>query len=255
MLLVCAGFLCFPQEADWYRGKPIKDIVFDGLNHIRSSELESTIESFRGRLFSDELFLDLQSRLYALDLFETITPTVLPSDPQRSEVVIRFTVVELPVISRITFVGNSGVKRRELMDAISLKINDVANQMLIQADEQAVKNKYTEKGFPDASVSSSMQQARNDTVELVFRIVEGERTVVTAVFFEGNSVYSNSTLRGQLSMKPKGLGRDGSFQETKLLADRDAITRYYQDRGYLDAEVTDVVQELVKDEDGNNSMT
>jgi outer membrane protein insertion porin family len=248
-------FLCFPQAADWYRGKPIKDIVFEGLNHVRGSELESTIESFRGRLFSDELFLDLQSRLYALDLFEVITPTALPADPQGNEVIIQFKVVELPVISRITFVGNSGVKRRELLEAVSLKVNDVANQVLIQSDELAIKNKYTEKGFPDATVRSALQRARNDTVELVFTLTEGERTTVAAVYFEGNSVYSNSTLKGRLSMKPKGIGSDGSFQEARLLADRDALTMYYQDRGYLDAEVTDVVQELIKDEKGNNSMT
>ncbi|MDR0402506.1 MAG: outer membrane protein assembly factor BamA [Treponema sp.] len=255
ILFGCVSFFCFSQQADWYRGKPIKDVVFDGLNHVRNSELESTIESFRGKPFSDEIFLDLQSRLYALDLFETIVPTALPADSLGNEVIIQFKVVELPLVSRITFTGNSGVKRRELMEAISLKVNDVANQMLIRADEQAVKNKYTEKGFPDAGVRSELRKARNDTVELVFHIVEGERTVVTAVFFEGNSVYSSSTLRGRLSMKPKGIGRDGSFQEARLLADREALTRYYQDRGYLDAEVTDVVQELVKDEDGNNSMT
>jgi outer membrane protein insertion porin family len=255
ILFVCVGFLCFPQSADWYKGKPIKDIVFDGLNHVRNSELESTVESFRGRLFSDDLFLDLQSRLYALDLFETITPTAIPADPQGNEVIIQFKVVELPVISRITFVGNSGVKRRELLDAVSLKVNDVANQILIQSDEQAVKNKYTEKGFPDARVSSALQKAKNDTVELVFTITEGERTTIAAVYFEGNSVYSNSTLKGQLSMRPKGLGRDGSFQDAGLLADRDALTTYYRDRGYLDAEVTDVVQEQVKDEKGNNSVT
>jgi outer membrane protein insertion porin family len=255
ILFLCAGFLCFSQAADWYRGKPIKDIVFDGLKHVRNSELESTVESFRGRLFSDDLFLELQSRLYALDLFELITPTAIPADSQGNEVIVQFKVIELPVISRITFAGNSGVKRRELLEAISLKVNDVANQILIQSDEQAVKNKYTEKGFPDARVSSALQKAKNDTVELVFTITEGERTTVAAVYFEGNSVYSNSTLKGQLSMRPKGLGRDGSFQEASLLADRDALTRYYRDKGYLDAEVTDVVQELVRDEKGNNSMT
>ncbi|MDR2143342.1 MAG: outer membrane protein assembly factor BamA [Treponema sp.] len=255
ILIVCVGFPCFSQAADWYKGKPIKDIVFDGLNHVRASELESTVESFRGKIFSDELFLDLQSRIYALDLFETITPTTIPADPQGSEVILQFKVIKLPVISRITFVGNSGVKRRELMDAISVKVNDVANQMLVRADEEAIKTKYTEKGFPDARVRWELRKAKNDTVELIFHIVEGERTTVADVYFEGNSVYSNSTLRGQLSMRPKGLGRDGSFQEARLLADRDAITMYYQNRGYLDAEVTDVVQELVKDENGNNSMT
>jgi outer membrane protein insertion porin family len=56
-------------------------------------------------------------------------------------------------------------------------------------------------------------------------------------------------------MKPKGFGRDGSFQEAKLLADRTAITRYYHDRGDIDAEVTDVVQDMTKEADGNNSLS
>jgi outer membrane protein insertion porin family len=55
-------------------------------------------------------------------------------------------------------------------------------------------------------------------------------------------------------MKPKGLGRNGAFQESKLLADEMAVTRYYRDKGYLDAEVSDVVREMVQEEDGNNSM-
>ncbi|MDR1507558.1 MAG: outer membrane protein assembly factor BamA [Treponema sp.] len=255
VLLVFTGIFCFSQTGDWYRGKPIKDVVFEGLKHVRNSDLESTIESFRGRIFSDELFLDLQSRVYSLDLFSTITPTAIPADPQGNEVIIQFRVVELPVISRIVFEGNFVVKRRKLLEAVALKINDVANPVLVQADEQAVKNKYTEEGFPDATVRSEIQRADKDTVALVFHITEGERTTVAAVYFEGNSVYSRNTLRGRLSMKPKSIGNDGSFQDAKLLADREAITMYYRDRGYLDAEVIDVVQELVKDENGNNSLT
>ena len=256
ILVVFTGVFCFPQSGDyWYRGKPIKDIKFDGLKHIRSAELESVVAPFRGRDFTDDLYLELQNRIFALDFFREFSPTAVPADPEGNEVIIVFKVVELPVVSKITFVGNSGLKRRELLDAISLKVDDIANGILIRTDEAAIKNKYTEKGFPDAKVSARFQSAKENTVVVVFTITEGERTTVTDIFFEGNSVYSNSTLRGQLSMKPKGLIRDGAFQEAQLLADQEAITRYYRDRGYLDAEITDVVREVNRDEKGNNNMT
>ena len=255
ILVVFTGVFCFPQSGDyWYRGKPIKDIKFDGLKHIRSAELESVVAPFRGRDFTDDLYLELQNRIFALDFFREFSPTAVPADPEGNEVIIVFKVVELPVVSKITFVGNSGLKRRELLDAISLKVDDIANGILIRTDEAAIKNKYTEKGFPDAKVSARFQSAKENTVVVVFTITEGERTTVTDIFFEGNSVYSNSTLRGQLSMKPKGLIRDGAFQEAQLLADQEAITRYYRDRGYLDAEITDVVREVNRDEKGNNNM-
>jgi len=257
LLLIISGF-CFAQAGfspDWYQGKPIKDIQFDGLRHIRRSELESVIDPYRGKPFSDDLFTELQGKLYALEYFELITPTAAPADQSGNEVILVFTVTERPNVSRITFVGNTGVKRRDLMDAISSKVNDVANAMVIRSDETAIRSKYIEKGFPDVQVRSETRPARNDTVEVVFYITEGTKVVITRVFFEGNTLFSSSTLQGQLSMKPRGLGRSGAYQDVKLIADRDALARYYHKRGYLDAEVTDVVQEIVKDKNNNNNMT
>ncbi|GHV85893.1 outer membrane protein assembly factor BamA [Spirochaetia bacterium] len=256
LLVLIAGF-CFAQTAlapDWYQGKPIRDIRFDGNRHIRLSELDSVVESYRGRAFSDSIFLELQAKLYALEYFELITPSVLPANDSANEVVLLFKVEERPTVSKITFAGNTGVKRRDLLDAITSKINDVANSMIIRADETAIRNKYQEKGYPDIQVRSETRPAEDNTVELVFSVTEGAQVIVTDIFFEGNTVFSSSSLRGQLSMKPKGLVRNGAYQDTKLVADREALNRYYRDRGYLDAEVTDVVQEMTKDERGNNNL-
>ena len=259
-LLIITVF-CFAQaespSPDWYQGKPIRDIRFEGLVHIKKSEMEGAIESYRGKIFTYELFMELQGRLYALEYFEFITPTAIPADQAGNEVILIFKVAERPTISKITFIGNSGVKRRDLTDAISSKVNDVANSMLISADESAIRNKYSEKGFPDIQVRSETRPAKNDTVELVFYITEGTKVVVTQIFFEGNTLFSDSTLRGQLSMKAKGIGpgRSGAYQDVKLIADRDAVALYYHSKGYLDAEVTDVVQDVVRDAKGNNNMT
>ena len=257
--LLTVAVFCFAQAEssppDWYQGKPIRDIRFDGLKHVKRAEMESTIESYRGKPFSDNLFIELQGRLYALEFFEFITPRATPADQDGKEVILIFTVVERPIISKITFLGNFGVKRRDLTDAISSKVNDVANSVIIRSDETAIHNTYMEKGFPDIQVRSETRPAKNDTVEVIFYITEGARVVITRVYFEGNTLFSNSTLRGRLSMKPKGVGRTGAYQDEKLIADREAIARYYHTKGYLDAEVTDVVQDVAKDNKGNNNMT
>ena len=60
--------------SEWYQGKPIRDIRFNGLRNVDSVELEGIVAPFKGRLFDDDVFWELQGRLYALEYFEMISP-------------------------------------------------------------------------------------------------------------------------------------------------------------------------------------
>ncbi|MDR2053738.1 MAG: outer membrane protein assembly factor BamA, partial [Treponema sp.] len=242
------------QESEWYQEKPIADIVFDGLRHISPTEFDALRESYIGRPFTDDIFWELQERLYATEYFEVISPTAVPSDNAGTAVVIRFRVTERPVVSRINFSGNAHLRRAELLDVIAIKQNDVVNQLKLRLDETALYEKYLEKGYPDVKVSSETRTNADSTITVTFFIEEGNKIAVQAFYFEGISAFSERTLRGQLSLKAKGLFNDGAFQEAKLIADREAITRYYHDRGYIDAEVIDIVRENVTDEKGNNFL-
>ncbi|MDR3138966.1 MAG: outer membrane protein assembly factor BamA [Treponema sp.] len=252
---VVAFFGAAQEPGEWYQGKPIKDVVFSGLQHVNASELAGVVEPFIGRLFNDDVFWELQGKLYALEYFDLITPSAVPADSMGNEVIIRFTVTERPIVSRITYAGNSSIRRTELADVVSLKINDVVNQVKLRLDELAIANKYLEKGFPDVQVRSESKTAPDSSIEVIFYITEGEKIIIEEFFFEGNTTFSARTLRSQLSLKSKGLFTDGAFQDSKLIADRDALTQYYRDRGYIDAEVTDVIRDVRKDERGNNNMT
>jgi outer membrane protein insertion porin family len=253
MSAVCAFSQQAAEGEEWYQGKPIRDIVFSGLRNISGAELEAIVNQYKGRIFDDSIFLELQGKLYALEYFERIDPSTHRVDASGSEVVIRFTVVERPVIGRINFVGNSGLRRSELLDTISTKQNDVLNQRKIRADVDALKNKYVEKGYPNVSVSSSeTQSGRDGSVTLVFNITEGNKISISKIEFQGNTKFSVRTLRGQLSLKPRSLLNDGAFQEAKLLADREAVTKYYRDRGYIEAEVKDVTRTYESGEKGTD---
>ena len=245
----------FAQEDEWYREKPVKNIVFAGLNTVKASELGGITAPYIGKLFSDELYWDLLGRLYALEYFESITPVAVMADPAGSEVIIRFTVVERPTVSRITFAGNSRVRRNELRNTITLKVKDVVTQVKLRMDEQAIINKYREKGYPDARVRSELTTGNNNTNAVTFHIDEGEMIAIESFHFEGNSVFSSRTLQGLLSLKAKGIIADGAFQESKLMADAQTLARYYHDRGFIDADIIDVVREIRRDDKGNNLMS
>jgi outer membrane protein insertion porin family len=259
ILIVLLPVFIFAQEAgspadDWYQGKPIKNIVFEGLRNVSASELEGIMSPFFGLPFTDETYFEILGRLYALDYFRTIEPTAVRADILGNEVIIRFSVTEMPVISRINFEGNAGFRRNELLDTVTLKVSEVATQVKLRVDEIALKNKYLESGYPDVSVSSEMTSGPNGSIVVTFFINEGEKIAIEEFRFEGNTVFSSRTLQRQLSLKTKGIINDGAFQESKLIADRQALAQYYRDRGYVDAEVIDIAREIRKDEKGNNLM-
>ena len=255
-LVVAAVFTVYAQDTtdEWYQGKPIKNIVFEGLKNVRQTELDGIIQPYIGVAFSDDVYWDILGRLYALEYFDTINPTAMRADALGSEVIIRFQVTEKPVISKINFIGNSALRRNELLDIVSVKIHDVATQAKLRVDEAAITSKYLEKGYPDIKVRSEMQQDTDSTIAVNFYITEGDKITIQEFRFEGNDVFSSRTLEKQLSMKTKSIFNDGAFQESKLVADKDTLAQYYRDRGYIDAAVVDDAREIIKDDKGNNNM-
>jgi outer membrane protein insertion porin family len=249
---VLCGSLAAQENEEWYQGKPIRSVEFNGLRSVRPADVEGVIAPYIGRIYSDDVFWELQGRLYALEYFESVTPAAEPTGiPLGSEVVLRFTVVERPHVTRIVFEGNSGVTRSALLDTITIKVADVANEPRIRLDEQAIISKYLEKGYPDIAVSSATRPAeKGDGIVLVFTINEGVHTIIESINFEGISAFSSRTLLGRLSLKRRGM-----FSEAKLLADRVALAAYYQERGYIDATVQDVVRTARQDEKGNSRLT
>ncbi|MCL2210529.1 MAG: outer membrane protein assembly factor BamA [Treponema sp.] len=266
-LLIASAVSVFSQEAEeqpaepvrqavdeWYLGKPIREIVFSGLKNISQNELDGLMNPYKGRVFNDSIFLEIQGKLYALEYFERIEPTTHRYNTAGSEVIIRFAVIERPIVGRINFVGNSGLRRAELMELITSKTGDIYNFAKSRTDVEAISAKYIEKGYPDATVRVSETHSGDSTVTLSFHIVENERMSISKIEFQGNTRFSNNVLKGKLSLKAKSLINDGAFQEAKLLADREAITKHYHDRGYIEAAVRDVTRTYTKDDKGTTMV-
>ncbi len=254
IILLCTFALLLGISAqtseDWYYGKEIVDIDFIGLESVDQLDLDSVVASFLGEEFTDEIFLEVLNRIYALEYFEDITPSAVPANASRNSVVLEFTVVERPAISKLIFQGNNEIRSGELLDAISIAENDIFIENNVIVDERQIRNFYFQKGFTNVSVSSEIEHTENG-VDITFVINEGRSTVISSIEFQGNTVISSQTLKRSLQLKEVGLFQDGAFQEAILEQDKQAVMYAYQSKGYIDMVIENVVREVLYNEEKN----
>ncbi|MBO5137357.1 MAG: outer membrane protein assembly factor BamA [Spirochaetaceae bacterium] len=232
----------FSQDSsNWYYGKKIRSIEFEGLKNVTNMELSGVTSPFEGKEFTDEVYFDLLNHILALEFFDDISSDALPGDSSGNSVVIKFTVVERPFVSKISFSGNKHISSSELKTEIAIKEKDIFNSNKVLLDERTIRDAYLKKGYTNVRVTSTTQES-GDGVEIIFQISEGRSTVLKSVSFTGNQVVASKTLKGLLTMKEAGLFTKGSFQESQLELDKQYILSYYHTRGYIDATILDVVR-------------
>ncbi len=237
------------EDDEWYMDRPITQINYEGLKTIKKAELSGLSSSYIGKTVSDSIN-DLMDRLYALELFDDIIPAA--SHDKADGVVLTFTVTEKPVVSAILFKGNHQVRNAPLRDVISTKINDIFTESNAISDERAIRNCYLEKGYTNVKVSYSTEMTEEGVV-VTYQIREGKTSVITEINFEGNKIFKDKVLKKQLKLKEVGLIHDGAFQEAILENDRQAILKYYADRGYVDAQILNIDRTIVQNEKKNRA--
>ena len=251
-LLVAAGIF---GQTEWFWNKPIAGIQWIGVHHADKKALDALAGQYVGKTFTQDLWTELQGRVYELDWFDTIDPQAFPSTDAKTEVVIKISVKEKPAVGHIRVEGNSGVHTTDILDAAKIKVGDIFNGQSAKLDELAIKQLYLGKGYTEATVTSTVSSPDSrGEVNLTFVVNEGSMVAVRSIHFTGNAAISEKTLKAALSLKEMGLFQDGSFQESKLEADKQKVVDLYRSRGYVDATVKDVVRAYSKDPKKNRGL-
>ena len=243
------------EATDWYLDQPIRDITFVGLAAVSEADLFPIVEPYLGEPFTDRRFLELQRRLYALDFFVTILPEAVRPE-SGTGVIIQFTVEERPTVDEIQFNGNRRVRTADLLDAVLLKNGDMITLAKRRADEQAIGNLYLERGYPDVTVSSTVEEVETDRGTesiVIFDVSEGRQVTIREIRFSGNTFASESTLRGKMNSKAQNIFNSGVYQSRELEEDRISVEQYYHERGYVDARVLDITEEFERDEEAERT--
>ena len=106
-----------------------------------------------------------------------------------------------------------------------------------EEDKEAVVNKYKEKGFRDARITSdTLIHSGEDLITLKLNVEEGEKYYIGDINFLGNTVYTDRQLANQLGLA-KGDVYNGVLLKERIAKegdpDADDLSNLYKNSGYL----------------------
>jgi outer membrane protein insertion porin family len=145
-------------------------------------------------------------------------------------------------VNEIEIVGANRISARALRKRIKLKVNEPLDEDALGTARQDILTAYRGKGYNDVDVQYRVDlNQQRGTSRVIFTVNEGARGTISAVRFQGNTAFSDRTLRKQMKTRSKTLiaflDKSGRLEESQLQQDVDAIREWYQDHGYIDVEV------------------
>ncbi len=244
LILVLALVAVFAATAadDWYNGMEISEFSLQGLVNVSESTVNNVLYPYRHKVFSTELFDEIQNALYEIDGIDFFT-----ADADRNEkggLVIVFQFYEIPMLSAINFDGNVAVKARELREAVQAiavgSFMDPGKRALLETAKTQIQSLYESKGFLDVPVDYEVvEDAETNTFTVTFSVSEGMQTRIVSFEFTGNDHYDYSTLKKQVKSKAKSLFNNGYLDNSQLRTDMANLIAFYQKNGYIDVIVSE----------------
>ncbi|GEO13567.1 outer membrane protein assembly factor BamA [Microvirga aerophila] len=153
----------------------------------------------------------------------------------------RASAAQGPVINRVVVEGNKRVEKALIEGDLQVRARTPYNQTAIDADVQRILEVYRRSGRGLAQVTPRVVDLPNGTVDVVYTIVEGDKTGVKEIRFVGNNQISSSRLRGVMQTTETNLlsflKSTDVYDPDRIAADIELIRRYYLKNGYADFRV------------------
>jgi len=189
---------------------------------------------------------DALQRLQNSGLFQSVEIT-----PRGGTLVIE--VEEYPTINRITVEGNRRLSDEDILPVINSVPRRTYSPATAEQDAAAIADAYRLSGRLTATVTPRIIRRSDNRVDLVFEVAEGRVVETERIAFVGNRDYSDRRLRRVLESTQAGVFRQiirrDTFIAERIALDRQLLTDFYQDRGYVDFQILSVTPELARGRD------
>ena len=137
-------------------------------------------------------------------------------------------------INRLRFTGNQNLKIRTLSKLIKSKTGVIYNQRTLTQDVDTLARKYRQQGYLTVKIEVVEQYRQTENqIGLNFHIQEGP-----LVIFRGESNLKDVFLMWKEVVKEINLYRQDNYSSFTLRGNARRIRQFYQQRGYLDPQVT-----------------
>jgi outer membrane protein insertion porin family len=199
-----------------------------------------------GNYFSDSQLRRDFRVLWSTGFFSDIKIETLPGTRGR---IVRVTVEENPVVKAVTFKTGKKVKENDIVSKLKEKDENILpysyyNPSKIERIKGTISDLLFEKGLLASAIEAEVRKIGKNEVEVLIRIDEGPKIRVGDVVFEGPTKLAASELVWSMKdNRPHSFfnwiaGKD-VFKQSTVKDDADRIKKKLQERGYMEATVSE----------------
>jgi len=234
----------------------IESIEFRGTRRVPQDTLRAQIVTRKGDPYNEEILRRDFMALWNTGKFDDIR---LEREAGQTGWIIRFVMVERPVIRTIKYEGNKSISVSEILDRfkerkVGLSVEQQYDQNKIQRARNVIQEYEAERGHQYATVTPEIHRVPPSSLEVVFKVDEGPKVKVGNIDIEGNNAFSDKiVIRAMHNLKPIGIPYSilfenlfaRTFDSSKLEEDKSRIQNFYQEHGYFVARATDSSVQIV----------
>lgn len=185
----------------------------------------------------------------------------LQYDDEKKNMFIYITVEEGKefTVGRIEFEGNDVFTTLELADQLKFEEKSVYNQKKINETLENLYSMYAEDGYIFCNIYPDLE-IEETTVNLTYRINEGEQAIVNEIIIQGNTKTYEKVIRRQISIFPGDVFRRSKIMRSQRdimhlgYFDETAFNFDIQPAGTGDENEIDLIFDLAEKRTGNISL-
>ncbi len=242
-LTLVSSFNSIAQSGDETKISRV-DIKHIGQFSISEEIIRANIRSRAGDVYRAVTVDDDIRSLYSTHHFYDVRVT--KDRAEDGGMVLTFVIQPNPRLTDIKITGNSKIKETELKKKITSKIGEALDERKLFTDSRAIEALYQKKGYPRTEVnakSSVDEGAGRGTV--TFEVKESPKIKIARVEFIGAEDFEQGKLRKQLKGTKRHwmwswLTRSGIFKDDKFEEDKERLTTFYREKGYIDFDIKEV---------------
>ncbi|MEC9139042.1 MAG: POTRA domain-containing protein, partial [Pseudomonadota bacterium] len=169
----------------------IQFIRVEGTQRVEEETVRAYMVVREGMINDVDMVDQSVKTLFASGLFSDVTI-------RRSEGGLVVSVVENPIVNRVSFEGNGAINDDTLTEEAELRPRLVYTRARVQDDVERFIEIYRQSGYFAARIEPKVVQLPQNRVDVIFEINEGPITGIRSINFVGNKAFDDDRLREEI---------------------------------------------------------
>jgi len=221
-------FLFFVSQLTY--AEILKDYEIFGNDRVSKQTIINFTNSDIGQDLLEKDLNTILKELYNTTFFENVAVDI-------SAGTLKVTVKEYPIIQEIIFNGLKAEKQIKLLkEQTSLKEKNPYNKLFVKQDLKKMLDVFKSSGFYFAKINVSEQVNDNNTVNIIYDIVPGDKALIKEIKFIGNKIYKNRKLHSIITTEEnkfwKVLSKGKYLDTNRINLDKRLLKNFYLNKGY-----------------------